>query len=59
MKKHPGWVGIVGLILVVSAMIFYFTRIISGPFAKILMISGFLIVVLYAAKIFFQILLRD
>lgn len=50
---------IVKLVLALSAVIFYFTRIISGPVARVLMILGVLIIVIFVVRILLTLLTRD
>lgn len=50
---------IVKLILALSAVIFYFTHIISGPVARVLMILGALVIIIFVARTLLILLTRD
>lgn len=50
---------IVKLILALSAVIFYFAHIISGPVARVLMILGILVIVIFVARTLLTLLTRD
>lgn len=39
------------LILAITVLLFYFTNVISGPFAKLLMILAIIVVVIFAARV--------
>lgn len=50
---------IVKLVLASSAIIAYFSKVIAGPVAQVLMILSALVIVLYVAKVFVSLITRD
>lgn len=50
---------IVKLILSVAIMIFYFTKLITGPFATALLILAVIILVIFLVKTTYAIIVRD
>lgn len=50
---------IVKLILAITVLVFYFTNVITGPFAQALMILAFIVVVIFVARLFFARILMD
>ncbi len=47
------------LFLAVLVIVFYFSRVISGPFGKLLMILAVLVIVIFIVKTFLFFITRD
>ncbi|MEO5603856.1 MAG: DUF2892 domain-containing protein [Cyclobacteriaceae bacterium] len=50
---------IVKLILAVTVLIFYFTRLISGPFAMALMFLSLIVILIFLIQLFFTKVFMD